>query len=226
MEENENQNQNQNKQSEFKQETRNTVNTAKEQMKNFNFKEEAEAGKGLIKRLWTDPVNAVKEIVLDGENKFFKTSIVFIVVWLVLILLYDVIYYARSEYLDMEFLPTLKKLLAPVLGVVAMVASIFVLNKNSKKSFVTLISTIVTVRIPLIISELISYLLLISSNAGYITSPISKILNIVSVVLTFFAVKFSFEEEDNAKAFKSFVLVEGVYCIIYFVLRFLGIYID
>lgn len=217
---------NQNQQNEFKQETRNTVNTAKEQMKNFNFKEEAEAGKGLIKRLWTDPVNAVKEIVSDGENKFFKTSIVFLVIWLLLIFIYNAIYYARSEYLDMEFLPTIKILLAPVLGIIAMVAAIFVLNKKSKKSFVTLITTIVTVRIPLIISELISYLLLISSNAGYITSPVSKLLSIISIVLTFFAVKFSFEEEDNAKAFKSFVMVEGVYCIIYFVLRFLGIYIN
>ena len=217
---------NENKQNDFKQETRNTVNTAKEQMKNFNFKEEAEAGKGLLMKLWSNPVEAIKEIVTDSENKFFKTSLVFLVVWLILKLIYEIIYYAGNEYLDLEFKKTVLVLLGPVLGVVALVAAIFILNKNAKKSFVTLITTVVAVRIPLIISEIFNYLRLINTKASYITSPVSKLLDIISIVLTFFAVKFAFDEEDNAKAFKLFAMVEGVYCIIYFVIGFLGIEIN
>ena len=212
-------------QNNFKQQTRDTINTAKEQMKNFNFKGEVEAGKGLFKELWSNPVNAIKDIVADKENKAFKTSILLFVVWLVLVVLDRIIYYASNEYIDFEFLPAFKVFLAPVLGIIAMVAALYLLNKKSPKSIVTLITAVVVTRIPLIISEILGLLYYISSNVTYVTSPITKILNVISIVLTFFAVKFIFNEEDNAKAFRLFVLVEGVYCLIYFVLKFLGIVI-
>ena len=216
---------NQNRESNFKQETRDTINTAKEQMKNFNFKGEVEAGKGLFKRLWSDPINAIKDIVSDSENKVFKTSILLLAIWLVLVILERIIYYASNKYVDFEFLPVLKLFLSPILGIIAMTAAIYLLNKKSPKSIVTIITTVIVARIPLIITKLLGLLHYISSNVTYVTDPISKILNVITVVLTFFGIKFITEEEDNAKAFKFFVIVEGVYCLIYFVLRFLGIYI-
>ena len=60
-----------NKAQELKQETVNTFNQAKEQMKNINLKEEAEIGKGLLKKLWKNPVETIKEVVSDNENKCF-----------------------------------------------------------------------------------------------------------------------------------------------------------
>ena len=136
-----------------------------------------------------------------------------------------IIYYAQNEYVDFEFLDAFKIFLEPILGVVAMVAAIYLINKKSKKSIMTTTTAVIIARVPLIISELISFLIYIGNNASYVTSPISKLLNIITIVLTYFVVKSSAEEEDNNKAFKLFVLVEAVYVLIYFVLRFLGIYI-
>lgn len=216
---------NQKTESEIKQETVNTINTAKEQMKNLNFKAEAETGKGLIKKLWKDPVEAIKEIVSDGENKFFKTAILLVGIWAVIVLIKQIIYYTSSKYLSFNLLATIKAVIAPILEVIAMTAAIYIINKNAKKSFISIITAISVAKVPLIISSLLGFLTYIGSGVHYITTPISGILSVISTLLVYFAVKFLTEEEDVSKAFKAFVKVEAIYYIIYFVLSFLGIYI-
>ncbi len=211
--------------SEIKKETVNTINAAKEQMKNLNFKAEAETGKGLIKNLWKDPVGAIKEIVNDGENKFFKTAILLVAIWAIIVLIKQIIYYTSSKYLSFNFLSTLKVVIAPILEVIALTAAIFVINKKAKKSFVSIITAVSVAKVPLIIASLLGFITYIGSGAHYITTPVSRILNVISTLLVYFAVKFLTEEEDVSKAFKTFVMVEGIYYIIYFVLSFLGIYI-
>lgn len=224
MEENEKV-QDQKVESQIKKETVNTINAAKDQMKNLNFKAEAETGKGLIKNLWKDPVGAIKEIVNDGENKFFKTAILLVAIWAVIILIKQIIYYASSKYLSFNFLSTLKAVIAPILSVVALTAAIFIINKQAKKSFVSIITAVSVAKIPLIIAALLGFLTYIGSGVHYITTPITGILSVISTLLVYFAVKFLTEEDDVSKAFKTFVMVEGIYYIIYFVLSFLGIYI-
>ncbi len=218
-------NETQSNEKDLKKETIETFKAAKEHIKNIDFKGEVKTGKDLFKKLWSDPVNAIKEISTDKENKLFKTSIILLVIWLILVIIGRIIYYAQNEYVDFEFLDAFKIFLEPILGVVAMVAAIYLINKKSKKSIMTTTTAVIIARVPLIISELISFLIYIGNNASYVTSPISKLLNIITIVLTYFVVKSSAEEEDNNKAFKLFVLVEAVYVLIYFVLRFLGIYI-
>lgn len=46
----------------------------------------------------------------------------------------------------------------------------------------------------------------------------------ISIVLTYFAVKFVFNKKDE-EAIKTFVLVEVIYIVVAFILSFIGIYI-
>ena len=79
-------------------------------------------------------------------------------------------------------------------------------------------------KIPVIISALISLINLLSSSAYKITSPISSLCSAISIVLTYFAVKFVFNKKDE-EAIKTFVLVEVIYIVVAFILSFIGIYI-
>ena len=51
-----------------------------------------------------------------------------------------------------------------------------------------------------------------------------SVLSAISIVLTYFAVKFVFNKKDE-EAIKTFVLVEVIYIVVAFILSFIGIYI-
>ena len=91
-----------------------------------------------------------------------------------------------------------------------------------KKSLTTMITAVTVAQIPVIISALISLINLLSSSAYKITSPISSLCSAISIVLTYFAVKFVFNKKDE-EAIKTFVLVEVIYIVVAFILSFIGI---
>ena len=66
----------------------------------------------------------------------------------------------------------------------------------------------------------------LSSNFAFKTSSTlaSSLCSAISIVLTYFAVKFVFNKKDE-EAIKTFVLVEVIYIVVAFILSFIGIYI-
>ena len=98
------------------------------------------------------------------------------------------------------------------------------MNKENKKSITTIITAIVTTKIPVIVATVISLLTIIDYKISYITSPFASLCNIVSVVLMYFATKSIFGEEQNSKFFKKFVIIQTIYYAIYIVVSFLGIH--
>ena len=218
-----NQNEQNSTQNELKQETVNTFNEAKEQMKNIDFKKEAEVGKGLMKKLFNDPVGAVKDIVNDEKNSFFKTALLLVGIWLVVILVYEIIYHLKYNYIKFDVLETIKDLLGPVLGIIALTVIVFLMSNKNKKSFITIITTMSIAKLPLIATAILGFLRLIDANAGKIVSPISALFTVISVVISYFAVKFLSGEDDDKEALKKFVIVEAIYYLVAFVISFLGI---
>lgn len=211
------------KESELKQEASETIKQTKEQMKNINFKEEAQKGKGLISKLFSDPIQTIKETVKDETNQFYKTAILLIVLWVAIIFLKEILKAIIYDYYTFKLLSTLKLMLSPILKVLVMAIIIHGLNKENKQSLMKSITTVTIAKIPVIISACLGLLTFISTKITYITSPISSLLSIISTVLMFFVVKEMFGEEDNSKALKTFVKVEVVYYVVVFVLNFLGI---
>ena len=212
----------------IKQETVNTFNEAKEKMKNINFKEEAEIGKGLFKKLITAPRDAINEIAHDQENNFFKTALLLVIIWAGIVLIKQIIYYINAKYIKFSaqnILTLIKVTIAPVLRILTLTAALYIVNKKSKKSFITTITTFTVAKLPVIVSSLFGFLTYISAKITDITNPISTWLSVLSTVLVYFAVKSLTDEEDDSKAFKSFIIIEGIFYIVYFALSFLGIYI-
>ena len=208
---------------ELKKQATETLKETKEQMKNINFKEEAQKGKGLLSKLFGKPVETIKEIVDDNKNQFYKTALIIIIAWAVLILVNRIIDFIIYDYYKFNVLATIKAILSPVLEILVMAIIIHVLNKDNKQPLTKSITAASIAKIPLVISTILGYLTYISSNVRYITSPIASLLNVISTVFIFFVVKEMFKEEDNEKALKLFVKVEVIYYIVAFAFSFLGI---
>ena len=210
---------------ELKKQAAETLKETKEQMKNINLKEEAKKGKGLLSKLFGKPVETIKEIVDDNKNQFYKTALIIVIAWVVLILLDRVIDFIIYDYYKFNVLATIKAMLSPILEILVMAIIIHVLNKDNKQSLTKSITAVSIAKIPLVISAVLGYLTYISSNVRYITNPIASLLSVISTVLMFFVVKEMFKEEENEKALKLFIKVEVIYYIVAFAFSFLGIYL-
>lgn len=208
---------------ELKKEATETFRETKEQIKNMNFKEEAEKGKGLLGKLVKNPVETIKEIVEDNKNQFYKTALIIIFVWMILVLLRRILSFIIYDYYKFDVLATIKAVLSPVLKIIVMAIIIHLLNKDNKQSLTKSITTVAIAKIPLVISVVLGYLTYISSNISYITNPISSLLSVLSTVLMFFVIKEMFKEQENEKALKIFIKVEVIYYIVAFAFSFLGI---
>ena len=211
---------------ELKNETVDAVKQVKENMKNVDVKEEAKAAKGFILEMVKNPLEKIKEIVNDSTNKYFKTAIILVIVWMVAALLGRISfkYFSWSSF-GSTLLSYIKTILAPLVSVIAMSAIIFIINKKSNKSLITVLTTVVTAKLPVIIAEVISLLTIISSNISPITSKIETFGGILSTIFMYFAVKDLFDIEDEKTGFNKFVVVEAIYIVVAFVIRYLGIYI-
>lgn len=212
-----------NQDSELKKEAVDAINQTKEQIKNINFKEEAAKGKGLLGKLFSNPIQTIKEIVKDEGNQFYKTAILVVGIWAVLALIKEILRCVMYEYHTFKLLTTIKLIVAPILEVLAMAVILHMVNKKSKQPLTKTITATAIAKIPVVISSCLGLLTFISSNITYITSPIYSLLYIISIVLMFFVVKEMFEEEDNEQALKTFVKIQVIYCIVEFALSFLGI---
>lgn len=215
MEENENKQTN-----DLRQDAVNTFNQTKEEIKNMDIKEEVQKGKGLIAKLFFDPIGTIKEIVDDDKNHYFKTAIFVIGVWLVAIALKLFLNHIVHKY-NYTFIAIVRNIVNPLLRILVFAVILHVFNKNSTKALPKTITAVSIAYIPTIISAVLGFLTFISSKVTYVTNPIGSLLAVIATVLRFFVTKEVLRKEDNKEALKSFIKVEAVYYVIAFALSFL-----
>ena len=229
MEEN-NQNQNQNINAEdIKKEAKETVNQVKDSFKNVDVREETKKAKNFFSGILSTPVSKIKEIAHDNTNNFFKTAIVLVIIWIVIAgfqqvaSIFGTIFKYGFKYFEFSSIfRIIKAVITPILTVVIVSGIIYIFNSKNKKSFLTVLNTVVAAYFPVVVAKVVSLLNLIQ-GAYRITSPINGVLNIISIIFTFFAVKELSDEEDNDKAVKQFIIIEAVYYVVSFVLSFLNL---
>ena len=205
-----------------------TAKKVKETIKGTNIKEETKTTKNFIIDMFKNPLEKIKEVASDNSNKFFKTAIILVIAWTILIFIgstYSTIYYWGFSRVFKNILTVLKEILAPAIGILVYSVIVLVLNKKNKKSLPTIISTVTITQIPLMLSALASLLTIISSNISLVTIPFAKICSVVTIILGYFGFKNLFGEEDDKVFIKKYVLIQVVYYVAYIVIKLLGIYI-
>ena len=211
----------------LKNETMETAKRVKESMKGTNIKEETKATKGFIMDMIKNPIDKIKEVANDNSASFFKTALFIILIWTMIVFIetgYDTISYWGFSRIFKNILEALKDILAPTIGILVYSITALILNKE-KKPLTTIISTVTITKLPVIASNLVSFLLIISSGLYVITTPFTKICSIIAIVLRYFGFKHLFGNEEDKTFIKKFVIIELVYAVAYIVIRLLGIYI-
>ncbi len=217
---------------EIKKEAKETVNQVKDSFKNVDVKQETEKAKNFFSGIISTPIKKISEIAHDKSNNFFKTAIVLLVLWIIIAgfqqvasIIGKIFEYGFRYVTFSDFVGIGKSIITPLLEIFIISGIVFLFNsKGSKKSFLTVVNTIVAAYFPIVASKVVGLLNLIS-GAARITSPITGLLGVISLVFTFFAIKELFDEKDNDKAIKQFVIIEAVYYVVAFVLSFLKLYI-
>lgn len=212
----------------LKNETVETAKKVKETIKGTNIKEETKTTKNFIVDMFKNPLEKIKEVASDNSNKFFKTAIVLVIVWTILIFIgstYSTIYYWGFARVFKNIVTVLKDILAPAIGILVYSVIVLILNNKNKKSLPTVISTVTITQIPLIISALVSLLTIISSNILLITKPFASLCSTVAIILGYFGFKNLFGEEGSKTFIKKYVVIQAIYYVAYILIGLLGIYI-
>lgn len=212
---------------EVKKETFKTANDIKESVKNVNIKDETLKTKGFIGEMFKNPIDKIREIAKE-DSKYFKTALFVLAIWTIAVFItssYSTIYYWGFARIFSNILNVLKEILVPIVGVLVLSLIIFILNKNNKKSLTSIISTVTATRLPLAISSVVSILTLFSRNFAKVTHSFDALCTVITIVLSYFGFKEIFNEKDNNKFTKKFVLIQVIYYLVAIVLTFLEIYI-
>ena len=210
-------------------ETTETINEVKDQVKGSFKKEElknsAKETTNFIVGMFKNPIEELKNISADKSNKNFKYAVILAVVWILAVVILRIYYSSLSWNVVKYLLPLIKSAVAPVLSILVLSVTIFVLNKNKDKNLVTVMSVVTAAKLPIVIAAVVSLLRLISANVTTVTSPFSSLCAVISTVLVYFGAKFVLGEEDDKNYIKKFVIIEAIYYIAYIVIGLLEIYI-
>ncbi len=208
---------------ELKKQAAETVGQVKSTVKNIKIKDETLNTKNFVKDMIKDPISKTTEISKDSDNKFLKTSIFIVIVWMAAKFLFSVLSYRKYNSFGRNVLSILKSTLSPACIVLVLTLIIFIVNKKHKKSLTTILSTVVTVYSPMVVASVLHLLNLIDYNMAKLTTPVTTLASFITIVLSYFAMKDVFQEETELATFKKFVLVELIYFAVAIVVSLLGI---
>ena len=225
---------------ETKNEVKETTSTITQEVKKDNkdssFKKEANAAKNFFTDFFKTPFTEMKKIV-ESPKSFFKVAIVVFVVWVVAELLGSIISIVRkypySSYssIDMfiknsfrDFLNVIWNTLTPAIIVALLAVIIYLLIKNKNKNYLTILITVITAKIPVVIASILS-LLSINSGISKIIGSVASICSVFSTVLIYFAIKALYEESDDNKDEKTFLLTMTIYYAVLLIFKFFNIYL-
>lgn len=231
MEEN-NEQQNQTNVKEIKNEPEKKVET-----KTASPKKDFSDAKKFFTNIFKTPYSEMKKVI-DKPKAFLVITLTAFITWVVVECIDAIIGIFRSysysyypnlmSYISSSFsdmFSVIKALIIPVIIVALLSFIIYLLMQNKKKHYMTIVSTIIVAKIPVVLASILSLFSSISSEVSKITSSFSGFCSVVSTVLVYFAIKALFSEEDDNKAIKTFFITMAIYYGIALVLKFFNLYI-
>ena len=210
-----------------------------ETVKSSNVKKDYTASKNFFKNFFKTPYDEIKKVA-ESPKSYFIIILVAFIAWVVANLIDGIIGIAdsalRSLYPDIitYFKYSLGRIgnlfvsiLAPavIIAVIALIIFLFMKNKNKKKGYMTIASTLIVAYIPVISASIISLLGNINTTVAKLTSTYSSFCSVITAVLTYFAIKALYGEENDNKATITYLITMGIYFGFVFILKIFGLYI-
>lgn len=213
------------------------VQENKDNQKDSKFKEEANAAKKFFSNFFRTPSDELKKVI-ENPKSFLAVIIVVFVLWIVFELIGSIIDiiqtypYSFSNSFSMfiknslvEVLDIFWAILCPAIIVALLSVIIYLFMKDKKKPYLTIASTIIVAKIPVVLSSFTSLFSSISTELSKIINSFSSICSVFSTVLIYIAIKALYNEDDDNKAAKTFLITMAIYYAILLVLKFFNIYV-
>ena len=210
----------------LKSETKETVNQVKESIKNVDFKKDAEETKGFLKEMFSNPFNAVKRVA-QGEENVLSKVIIIMIIFIAASVLYQIISIMKfGKYTGVgdNILKLVASILNPLFYIIVPSIVVLIMNRNNKKSLITVISTLVIAAVPVVINQLISLINILVSGITIVTSPITTALSAIALILTYFGMKDLFEEDEDSSFIKKYAIIKLIAAFVLVILARIGIY--
>lgn len=236
MEENENKNNFNVNAEDIKKETTETVNQVKDAIKNADLKKDSKEAKGFFFSFLKNPLREMKKATSSADNKYVKIAIIIFVVWIVLLLVSNVLSIATTylfgtfgsfayffQNLFRNIFNLIKTLVAPIITVLVLSGLVYGFKKVKNRSFLTIASSILIAKIPMVVASAFNLLVLVNSHFIKMTSTFSGFCNVLSTILLFFTMRDLLEEDKKDSYFWKFALIIGIFYIVKFVFYYLGI---
>lgn len=236
MEENENKTNFNINTEDVKKETVETVNQVKDAIKNADLKKDSKEAKGFFFSFFKNPLAEIKNATSSTDNKYVKIAIIIFVVWLAILLVSNVLSIATTylfgtfgsfayffQNLFHNIFSLVKILVAPVISILTLSGLVYGFKKVKNKSFLTIVSSILIAKIPVVVANSFNLLVLISSHFIKIASTFLGFCNVLSAILLFFTIRSLLEEDKNDSYFWKFALIIGIFYVVKFVFSYLGI---
>jgi len=210
----------------IKSEARKTVNSVRESVMNVDFKEEAKTTRGFISSLFNDPLATLKTVATENRSSRFKNAVFIVIIWLIASLL---VCMGSANWSWQAFFPNIllfiKTILAPVCGLIAMSAIVYMMGAQQKnKSMISILTLVTIAALPLVCADVLDLVRLFSTEVNKILNPVNYFAQVLTIVFMYFGLKDLLGIEDHSKFLKKFMIIESLYFLVYFVLSFLGIY--
>lgn len=212
---------------EIKDEAKNTFDDVKDTIKNVKFQSDAKETTNFVSRIFKDPLGIIKKTADDKGNSNLKHAILLICLWLIAILITSIYYEVGMKFISAgtHFLNVIKRLIEPIIGLGAMSLIVLLNQKDSKKSLTTTFTTVAIASIPTILISVVEILGIFSTQFSYILTPLKSFASAVTIAFVYFAAKSLVNEQENSKFIKTFIRIQLIYFVCYFVFQFLGIYL-
>lgn len=210
----------------IKNETKQTVNQVKDSIKNVDLKKDAEETKGFLKEMLSNPFEAVRRVAEDEENVLSKV-IVLMIVWIATSVITGIMSLMRyGKYLSItnNLVNFVSYILNPMLYIIVPSIIILIMNKQNKKSLITIISTLTIAAVPTIINRIINFIEGLVSGITIVSSPISTMFSAIALILTYFGMKDLFGEKEDKEFIKKYAIIKLLAAFVLVILGRIGIY--
>ena len=194
-------------------EVKETVTETKEQPKTTNVKKDYSASKNFFENIFKTPYDEIKNVA-ESPKSYFIIILVSFITWVVAELIGGIISLIRNmvslswysnifSYLADSFMDIIGlffTILGPAIIIAALSLIIYLFMKNKKKNYLTIASTLIVAYIPVITSSIISLLGYVNTYVARFTNTYASFCSVITAILTYFAIKALYSEEDDNKA--------------------------
>lgn len=210
----------------LKNETKETVNKVKDSIKNVDLKKDAKETKSFLKEMFSNPFEAVRRVAEDGENVLSKV-VFLMIIWIaasVIAGIITIMKYGKYSSIGNNLMDFISYILGPILYILVPAIIILIMNKQNKKSLITIISTLTIAAVPTIINEIIDIIEGLVSGITIISSPISTMFTAIALILTYFGMKDLFGEKEDKSFIKKYAIIKLLAAFVLIILGRVGIY--